>query len=177
MLNKTLKANRKKIESVPKPKAWLTRVSLFSVLAVALVGVAIAAFIEQHRDDESVNCTVLSSQPARDKVCVELEPVRSRESLTRGLSGRESMSFNEGMLFDFQSEGEHCMWMKDMNFSLDMIWLNRDGQVVDVIRDIQPDTYPDQVFCNETAPAQYVIEVNAGVAESANIILGQQIQL
>lgn len=176
MLNKTLRASKGVTESVPKLRARIGLAVLILILGLAFIGVSTVVFMEQDRNEQA-NCTVLSSEQSQEKVCVELEMVSSREALTRGLSGRENMSLNKGMLFDFQSEGERCMWMKDMNFSLDMIWLNQDGQVVDVIRDIRPDTYPDQVFCNETAPAQYVIEVNAGVVESANVIPGQQIQL
>ena len=176
MLNKMLRVNKSVTESVPKFRSWTGLAVLTLVLGLALIGVSIAVFMEQNRNEQAI-CTVLSSEQSQEEVCVELELVSSREALTHGLSGRENMSFDEGMLFDFQSEGEHCMWMKDMNFSLDMIWLNQDGQVVNVITGIHPDTYPDQVFCNETTSARYVIEVNAGVVESANIVLGQQIQL
>src|SRR4051812_42406436 len=41
----------------------------------------------------------------------------------KGLSGRQSLSDTQGMLFIFQEEGIHSFWMKDMLIPLDMIWL------------------------------------------------------
>lgn len=106
--------------------------------------------------------------------CLGLERVSSEQDLEKGLSGRESMPENQGMLFTFESSGKHCFWMKDMKFSLDMIWVNADKKVVYVEKNVQPSTYPD-TFCPDQ-PALYVIEVNAGVANKAYLSTGSQLQ-
>lgn len=99
--------------------------------------------------------------------CIDLERVSSEEMRIRGLSGRESMSDNQGMLFIFEQAGEHCFWMKDMNFSLDMIWLNANKQVIHQESKVDPATYP-QSFCPDE-PAQYVIELKAGLSAQLGI--------
>jgi uncharacterized membrane protein (UPF0127 family) len=105
---------------------------------------------------------------------LELQEVSSPEALEKGLSGRQSMPESAGLLFVFPKAGEHCFWMKDMHFPIDMIWLDANKKVVTVKADVQPDTYP-QSFC-PTQPARYVIEVNAGVAKKSRISEGSQLR-
>ena len=85
---------------------------------------------------------------------------------TQGLSERSSLGGDEGMWFVFENEGYHPFWMKDMNFSVDIIWANEDYRVTDIVRnvpipleDVGLPTY------NNTQSARYVLEVNAGVSE------------
>ncbi len=116
-------------------------------------------------------CTPIGEQNR----CIQLESVESAEERRRGLSGREQLAVDAGMLFDFGVEDTRCMWMPDMNFSIDIVWLNEQAQIVDVMSDIAPETYPKS-FCG-AEPARYVIELNAGVAESAGVEPGQRLEL
>lgn len=94
---------------------------------------------------------------------------------TRGLSGRERLAEREGMLFSFSDENEYCIWMKDMNFSIDAIWLDADQKVIDIKTNISPNTYPE-TFCPKK-PAKYILEVNAGSAQNWQIDLGDKAEL
>jgi uncharacterized membrane protein (UPF0127 family) len=91
----------------------------------------------------------------------------------RGLSGEYNMPSDEGMLFIFHQLGPQCMWMKDMQLPLDMLWLDRDKTVVHVERDVTPDSYP-QNFCSPK-PAQFVVELNAGEINRSGVSVGRQI--
>ncbi len=103
---------------------------------------------------------------------ITVETVNTPELRTLGLSGRQSLGNNEGMLFVFDEPSiSYCFWMKDMNFSLDMIWLTEDKKVINIARNVSPDTYPDENFCPE-APAKYVLEVNANRAMELGISPG-----
>jgi uncharacterized membrane protein (UPF0127 family) len=92
----------------------------------------------------------------------------------KGLSGWSSLAANSGMLFSYTNSDIRCFWMKDMQFSLDMIWVNAGKQVVHIQPDVSPGTYPQQFCPNQ--PAQYVIELNAGVAVAAGIRDGQTLR-
>jgi uncharacterized membrane protein (UPF0127 family) len=105
--------------------------------------------------------------------CVKLEKAVTPSSQVRGLSGRDSMSWDRGMLFDFKEAGEHCMWMKDMHFPLDIVWLNEQREIVGIRENVSPDTYPTS-FCGPQN-ARYVIEVNAHGVESGNLRMGQRL--
>lgn len=94
-------------------------------------------------------------------------------SQEKGLSDRESLPTNEGMLFVFQGETVRCLWMKDMYFPLDMVWLNTSKQVVYIAANVLPSTYPE-TFC-PSQPAAYVLELNAGQVQQAGIKLGEKL--
>lgn len=105
---------------------------------------------------------------------VHAEVVDTKESRERGLSGRKGLEEHEGMLFDFGQPGRFGFWMKDMLFPIDMIWINSDGIVVHIERNISPDTYqqnPPKTFVN-VPPASYVLEIGANESEKYGIYLG-----
>ncbi|HMS23980.1 MAG TPA: DUF192 domain-containing protein [Candidatus Saccharibacteria bacterium] len=104
----------------------------------------------------------------------ELERVNTLEKLQLGLSGRDSLGDNSGMVFVFPEVKDQCIWMKDMKFALDIIWLNVDKNIVAIEKEIRPETYPKQ-YCH--GPAKYVIELNAGDVKSAKIEVGQSVNL
>ena len=89
---------------------------------------------------------------------------------TQGLSGRQSLDEGTGLLFIFDKSGQYPFWMKDMNFSIDMVWMNDKKQVLNVAENVSPDTYPES-FC-PAEPAKYGLEINAGSATQAGITTG-----
>ena len=91
----------------------------------------------------------------------------------RGLSYRQSLAPQTGMLFVFDTPGMYYFWMKDMNFPIDIIWLDQNKKVVHIEHSLSPSTYPDS-FGPET-PTQYVIEIPAGEAKQANFVIGDTV--
>ncbi len=112
--------------------------------------------------------------PGQDN-CVTLEKATTEAARIQGLSGRKSMSDNQGMLFVFEENSQQCMWMKDMKFSLDMVWLNNKAEIVKLEKAVAPNTYPS-TYCSEV-PASYVLELNAGVSDKAGLHNGQKLSL
>lgn len=103
----------------------------------------------------------------------QLEVVRTSANRQKGLSGRASLPKNQGMLFVYRQEGERCFWMKDMRFSLDIIWLNAQKEVVHVVAEAQPG--PPVVAMCSPKPAQFVIELSAGEARAAGVTKGTRL--
>jgi len=106
--------------------------------------------------------------------CVQAEIARSEGERARGLMFRETLGPAEGMFFVFDQQLRHSFWMKNMNFPLDLIWINQDKVIVDITRDAQPCAGS----CESLAPvdaAKYVLEVNAGFALKNNIQTGDRI--
>lgn len=90
-----------------------------------------------------------------------------------GLSGRQSLSQGWGMLFIFDKPDRYSFWMYGMMFSLDIIWLDKEGKVVHIVTDAQP--CPQQGPCQSYTPgseALYVLEVSSGFASQQNITVG-----
>lgn len=95
------------------------------------------------------------------------------ERRERGLSGTDSIPFG-GMLFVFPSETVPQFWMKDMRYSLDLVWINDNGRVQSVSRSISPQTYP-QTFSPD-APVRSVLELPADGALKLGITSGTMIK-
>ena len=79
------------------------------------------------------------------------------------------------MFFIYKQPGNPGIWMKDMNFAIDIIWVDTNKKVVEITRDVSPNTYPAVFHSQELI--QYIVEVNAGWAEKNNITIGEQIAL
>ncbi len=109
------------------------------------------------------------------ETCIKLEVADSNEERVKGLSGRPSLSIDQGLLFVFDEPESHCIWMKDMNFPIDIVWLDENKTVTDIKTKTKPETYPES-FC-PSKNAKYVIELNSGIAELAKLEVGKQINL
>ncbi len=112
------------------------------------------------------------------------EVVNSETSRVQGLSGRNEIGA-DGMLFVFSKPGYHGIWMKEMHFALDLIWFDRDGQVIDLHQDVLPPSNVENTFINTQTlsvykpkqPAVMVLEVPAGFVSSQSVNLNSQIDL
>ncbi len=85
----------------------------------------------------------------------------------RGLSGRESLPQDMGLLFVFDQEERVGIWMKDMNFPIDIAWLNKNKKIIHIEHSVSPDTYP-KIF-TPPLPALFVLETNTGFFTANNI--------
>lgn len=104
---------------------------------------------------------------------VQLEVARTPAAQNKGLSNRESLAYNQGMLFTYDATGYRCFWMKDMQFSIDIIWITSAQTITHIDTDVSPGTYPKK-YC---AHSQYVLEVPAGTASASGATTGQKIRL
>lgn len=95
---------------------------------------------------------------------------QTESELEKGLSGTKKFANNEAMLFVFQQDAKHAIWMKDMHIPIDVIWLDSKKNVVHIVRNMTPLSYPKSF--KPTVPARYVIEVPAGMAKKMNITVG-----
>jgi len=105
--------------------------------------------------------------------CFNLEVADTDAKRIKGLSGRENLPENKGMLFVFDEAGNQCFWMKDMEFNLDIIWLNGDKKITKIKENVSPDTYPDSFCADDT---QYVLEFNRDFAGKHGLKPGTKLQ-
>ncbi len=92
------------------------------------------------------------------------------EERVKGLSGRADLEKDEALLMVFEESGFHSIWMKEMNFSIDIIWLDKEKRVVDFKKNVDPETYPETF--SPSFPARYVLETEAGFVEKNDISVG-----
>lgn len=105
---------------------------------------------------------------------------RSIASRTQGLSGRGSMAEDEAMLFTFPIAMRYSFWMKDMMFSIDIIWI-KDGRVADISENVPvPSAGMSLASLSKSAvkprmAVTTVLEVNAGLVGKLGIRTGDRI--
>jgi len=80
------------------------------------------------------------------------------ETRARGLMNVKSMSDDDGMLFVFDEENYHGIWMKNTFIPLDVVWINESGTIVDIAT-LNPHDLTTRI---PSQPSKYVLEVNAG---------------
>jgi uncharacterized membrane protein (UPF0127 family) len=88
----------------------------------------------------------------------------------KGLSGHPGLAPDEGMLFVFDADGMPGFWMKGMRFSIDILWLDQDGKIVHIAREVAPRTYPKTYA--PPVPSRYVLELPAGFVRTHNVRVG-----
>lgn len=109
-----------------------------------------------------------------------------------GLSGKTKLNFynnkgkleTEGMLFVFEKNQVENFWMKDMNFDLDMLWLDENYKVVYIDKNVpvnsynKEDPFLSKIYSNgEEHLAKYVLEINSGMTDILNIKEGDTLRM
>jgi uncharacterized membrane protein (UPF0127 family) len=97
------------------------------------------------------------------QVILDIEIADTDFDTQTGLMYRTSMKDNQGMLFVFEDEQPRSFYMKNTQFSLDLIFINQTKKIVSFQKNAQPF---DERSLPSNAPAKYVLEVNAGLVDT-----------
>lgn len=106
-------------------------------------------------------------------VPITAEVVSTPDKLYLGLSHRPGLPEGKGMLFLMDKAGLHGFCMRDMLFSIDMIWIT-DGKVAHIHHNLSP---TDQGIFAPPVPVRLVLEVPGGFAERHAIRVGDSVVL
>lgn len=103
---------------------------------------------------------------------ISIEIADNVDERTQGLMYRSAMKDDQGMLFIFDREEEQSFWMKNTKISLDILYVNRELEIVTIYRHTQP--YSESPIPS-FEPAQYVIEVKAGFCDAFGVDEGDRV--
>jgi len=112
------------------------------------------------------------------EVTLNVEIADTDKLRTQGLSGKNSLAANSGMLFIFPESSRHTFWMKNMKFDLDFVWINRE-QVVQ-IHELVPapaKTAGVPKIINPDVNIDMVLEVPTGFVSQNKIQVGDKVML
>ncbi len=157
---------------MPKEKTEKTKSALNLVAVLLVIGlVGATLFVNRpkdclggYRDDMTIKAGSYS---------LIAERADTDQSRQTGLSGHECIPEKTGMLFVFEKADLHGIWMKDMNFPIDILWIDSTKKIIHIEENVDPNTYP-KVFYPPT-PASYVLEVASGEVERAGLKLSDQL--
>jgi uncharacterized membrane protein (UPF0127 family) len=96
----------------------------------------------------------------------------------RGLMFRDEMPSGNGMLFVHDREEPQAYWMKNTHIPLDILYFDTGRRLVSQQRDVPPCSLGDACPAYPSvAPARYVLELNAGQAQSLGLEDGAQLTI
>jgi uncharacterized protein len=101
---------------------------------------------------------------------IQLEVVSDPEDLKLGLKFRSTMPPGNGMLFVYPRDGFHSFTMYQTLIPLDMVWMDRDGVVVELVSEAQPDSYG---LYGGRRVSSYGMELPAGSIRKYGFKIGQ----
>lgn len=102
----------------------------------------------------------------------DIEIAETEYETQTGLMYRKSMAPNQGMLFTFPDERMHSFYMKNTEIPLDLIFIKADSTIASFQENAQP--YSETGLSSQV-PIQFVLEVNAGLAEKWLLEVGDKI--
>jgi len=113
--------------------------------------------------------SILNQICFKDK-CFEVEIADTSEARVQGLMFRQELEQEKAMLFVFQREGIYSFHMRNVNFPLDIVWLNENKEIVFT----KINALPEEEGISPYKEAKYVIEFNAGVIKSLGMDIGDK---
>jgi len=138
---------------------------------IVLVSVALLLFIFLTRPSDFPGYPRKSVSINDNQIQLIVADTEARKA--QGLSGSAPLRDSEGMLFLFDAPGKYGFWMKDMKFSIDLIYI-KNNTVVDIIYDARPDSYPTIFLPSKEFDS--VIEVHEGVVKKKGINIGDNLR-
>lgn len=103
---------------------------------------------------------------------IDIEIADTSYKIETGLMYRDGMETNQGMLFVFEDEQPRSFYMKNTRFALDIIYFNTNKEIVSFQKNAQPF---NESSLPSNAPAQYVLELNAGLSDQWSLQVGDRI--
>lgn len=161
-----------------KKKAGWRDALLICVLALVIgAGAYMSIHLANGADDYKSSLPVekLYIQTKDGKPEIEVEIASTPMDIKIGLMFRKSMDKNHGMLFQLGRDDPHeaNFWMKDTYIPLDMLFVAKDGRIVNIHRNAKPLTLTP---IPSLEPVTGVIELNGGMADALGIAIGDKVK-
>lgn len=148
---------------------------LIAVYVALIIAVILLAVVRTGRNFSLPNPFRGSAEAEVGDKKINLILAKSDKDRMKGLSGRSNLPEDQGMLFLFEKKGEYGFWMRDMKFSIDIIYID-DNTVVYLIENVPAVVQaPNLIVYTPDAPANRVLELNAGGAKKYGIKKGTKI--
>lgn len=131
-------------------------------------------FLFTLKKDSRTQKIFLAGKPLR----VEIRKTSAERE--KGLSDRENLCSDCGMLFVFDQPGIYPFWMRKMHFDIDILWLAGD-EVIDITYGAKAPSEEEfaapKTIYQSKVPVDKVLEVNAGWVEKNGIVVGDRMSV
>jgi uncharacterized membrane protein (UPF0127 family) len=107
---------------------------------------------------------------------LQVEVMVRDEDRAMGLMFRPSLARERGMLFVFEQQDFHGIWMKNCKFPIDILWLDEERKIVHVAEAVPPCKAEPCPVYTPLRRASYVVELNAGQARREKAAVGATVR-
>ncbi|KAA3512243.1 DUF192 domain-containing protein [Agrobacterium rosae] len=142
-----------------------------SAIAALAFFVATVAPLSAEETFTSEQLTIQTSDGKTHNFTVELATTDAQRQ--QGLMYRKSMGTNNGMLFDFKTDREVTMWMRNTLIPLDMLFISKAGKIEHIHAGAVP--HSESIISSRGA-VRYVLELNGGAAKNFGIKTGDTVK-
>ncbi len=151
-----------------------TRLQVLIPFTIAAIIVGIAGVVSMPSEVKLEQVDFPIGTIKLDDKFLEVQIAETAPEKARGLMFQDILPYDHGMLFVFEEPGKRSMWMLNMQFSLDIIWFDENGNVVEIKTNVPPCKTPLEVMSCDSAPvssdnAKYVLEVTSGFIDKFGI--------
>ncbi|WP_422860607.1 DUF192 domain-containing protein [Flagellimonas sp. S174] len=116
--------------------------------------------------------TIAQNESGKVLAQLDIEIADTEYETQTGLMYRKSMEDSQGMLFVFEDVAEHSFYMKNTQFSLDIIYIDENLKIAS----FQKNTTPfDESGLPSGVPVKYVLEVKGGLSDIWGLQVGDSI--
>jgi len=152
-------------------KYWI----LIFVFAIVFYNISISDVQVRNLDVNKIQYVEIAGKVLKTELAL------TSEAQQKGLSGRRELQEDESMLFIFNYPSRYSFWMKDMNFPIDIVWIDEKLNVVYIKENATPESYlptgqagPESFTPNKNS--KYVLEVFASFSEKNNLKVGDKVK-
>ena len=154
-----------------------TRLQVLIPISIAAVIVGVAGIVSLPSEVKiDTNSDFLMGSVQLDEKILQVYIADTDPRRMRGLmfETENFLDNDKGMLFVFDEPGNRSMWMKNMQFHLDIIWFNENGNVVSIEKNVPPCITPVEVMsCKSVGVSadntKYVLELISGYVDQHSI--------
>ena len=159
-----------------------SRIQVLVPITIAAIIVGVAGIISLPSDVKLESVEFPKGTVKIDDVVLEVQIADTEPRRVRGLMFQNQLPLDKGMLFVFEDVSKYSIWMLNMQFPLDIIWIDGDGKVVFIEKNAPPcKTALETVTCPSykggNRDAKYVLEVTAGFVDKFKIITGSTLEI
>ncbi|OLB90526.1 MAG: hypothetical protein AUH25_04740 [Thaumarchaeota archaeon 13_1_40CM_38_12] len=151
-----------------------TRAQVLIPVAIAAVIIGVVGVLTIPADSKLADVKFKNGTVKLDGIVLNVQVAETDAQRIRGLMFQNELPYDQGMIFVFDKEQVIPIWMLNMQFALDIIWFDSNGNVVDIERNVPPcksalETTMCPVQNAGGKNAKYVLEVTSGFADKYKI--------
>jgi uncharacterized protein len=159
-----------------------TRAQVLIPVIIAAVIIGAVGVFTIPKESELAETNFTRGTVKLDNVTLDVQVAETDAQQTRGLMFQNELPYDQGMIFVVNQEQVIPIWMLNMQFPLDVIWFDSNGNVVHIATNVQPcKSALETATCTSDngggKMAKYVLEVTSGFVAKFNITQNSKLQI